>query len=293
MFEIKHLRSLLALRETDSLALASSILHMSQSALSHQFSELEQRLGKGLFIRKTNPIQFTAEGLLLLSLAEQILPMIEQTECLMKGEQPVSHLRVAMECHSCIRWLTPVFTRLKQEYPQIEFDFSGQQLFTPQQALIEGSLDIVLTSDPLPSGNIHYASLFDFEMRALMSQDHPLSHHQRLTPDVFASEVLLTYPVEHSRLDVLRFFLEPAHVHPAKIKNVDNTHMLIQMVAAGWGITVMPDWVCREFESTTMLKSAALGEGLWRKLYAAVRIEGKDKPEYQAVFRAPQQAWLR
>ncbi|EMV8048461.1 LysR family transcriptional regulator, partial [Salmonella enterica] len=52
MIEIKHLKTLQALRNSGSLAAAAAVLHQTQSALSHQFSDLEQRLGFRLFVRK-------------------------------------------------------------------------------------------------------------------------------------------------------------------------------------------------------------------------------------------------
>ena len=45
MLEIRHLKTLHALREADSLVEAAERLHLTQSALSHQFKELEERLG--------------------------------------------------------------------------------------------------------------------------------------------------------------------------------------------------------------------------------------------------------
>ncbi|VTN13066.1 Cyn operon transcriptional activator [Raoultella terrigena] len=62
MIEIKHLKTLLALRNSGSLAGAAAALHQTQSALSHQFSDLEQRLGFRLFVRKSQPLRFTAQG---------------------------------------------------------------------------------------------------------------------------------------------------------------------------------------------------------------------------------------
>ena len=60
MIELKHLRTLQALRHTGSLAAAAQ-LHQTQSALSHQFSDLEQRLGFRLFVRKSQPLRFTPQ----------------------------------------------------------------------------------------------------------------------------------------------------------------------------------------------------------------------------------------
>lgn len=59
MIEIKHLKTLQALRNCGSLAAAAASLHQTQSALSHQFSDLEQRLGFRLFVRKSQPLRFT------------------------------------------------------------------------------------------------------------------------------------------------------------------------------------------------------------------------------------------
>src|SRR5471032_941190 len=78
MIELKHLRTLQALRNTGSLAAAASQLHQTQSALSHQFSDLEQRLGFRLFVRKSQPLRFTPQGEIMLNLAEQVLPQIQQ-----------------------------------------------------------------------------------------------------------------------------------------------------------------------------------------------------------------------
>ncbi len=104
MIEIKHLKTLQALRNSGSLAGAAAALHQTQSALSHQFSDLEQRLGFRLFVRKSQPLRFTPQGEILLQLANQVLPQIARAlqDC---NEPQQTRLRLAIECHSCIQWL--------------------------------------------------------------------------------------------------------------------------------------------------------------------------------------------
>ena len=97
MIEIKHLKTLLALRNSGSLAAAAATLHQTQSALSHQFSDLEQRLGFRLFVRKSQPLRFTPQGEILLQLANQVLPQI--TQALQACHEPQqATLRIAIEC---------------------------------------------------------------------------------------------------------------------------------------------------------------------------------------------------
>ena len=55
MIEIRHLKTLVALRDTGSLVDAAERVHLTQSALSHQLKDLEDRLDCKIFVRKTKP----------------------------------------------------------------------------------------------------------------------------------------------------------------------------------------------------------------------------------------------
>ncbi len=243
MIELKHLRTLQALRNSGSLAGAAAQLHQTQSALSHQFSDLEQRLGFKLFVRKSQPLRFTAQGEILLQLAEQVLPQIQQA--LQACHEPhQTTLRIAIECHSCIQWLTPALDNFRQRFPQVVMDFTSGVTFDPQPALQQGELDLVMTSDILPRSGLHYSPMFDFEVRLVLAPDHPLAGKPHIEPEDLSDETLLIYPVQRQRLDIWRHFLQPAGVNPA-LKNVDNTLLLIQMVSARMGIAALPHWVAR------------------------------------------------
>ena len=78
--ELRHLRTLAALRDTGSLVEAADRVFLTQSALSHQLKELESRIGCSLFVRKTRPVRFTSAGNRLLRLADEVLPRVHGTE---------------------------------------------------------------------------------------------------------------------------------------------------------------------------------------------------------------------
>ncbi|RPE01103.1 HTH-type transcriptional regulator MetR [Candidatus Pantoea deserta] len=287
MIELKHLRTLQALRNTGSLAAAAAQLHQTQSALSHQFSDLEQRLGFRLFVRKSQPLRFTPQGEILLQLAEQVLPQIQQA--LQSCHEPhQATLRIAIECHSCIQWLTPALDNFRQSWPQVVMDFKSGVTFDPQPALQQGELDVVLTSDILPRSGLHYTPMFDFEVRLVMAPDHPLVQVEHISPEDLAEEVLMIYPVQRQRLDIWRYFLQPAGVSPA-LKSVDNTLLLIQMVSARMGIAALPHWVVETFEKQGLVVTRTLGDGLWSRLYAAVRDGEQRQPVLEAFTRFARQ----
>ncbi|WP_139151543.1 LysR family transcriptional regulator, partial [Salmonella enterica] len=62
MTEIKHLKTLQALRHSGSLAAEAAVLQENQPDLSHQFSDLEPRLGLRLFGRKSQALRFHPQG---------------------------------------------------------------------------------------------------------------------------------------------------------------------------------------------------------------------------------------
>ncbi|EGA66397.1 HTH-type transcriptional regulator MetR [Vibrio brasiliensis] len=291
MVELKHLRTLTTLRDTGSLTATATTLHLTQSALSHQIKDLEARIGGQLFLRKTRPVKFTSEGEIFLNLADEILPRIAKAENEIASlkEDVNGRLHMAIECHSCFQWLMPALKEYQVAWPSVTLDFSSGFGFEPLPALLAGELDLVITSDIQPRSEVHYEPLFDFEMRLVTSISHPLAQKQTIEPEDLADQTMLSYPVQKSRLDVVKHFLQPVGIEPAKWKQADNTLMLIQMVSAGLGVAALPNWAISEFSRQGLIASIPLGNGLWRRLFAATRHSDRNKRYLQAFFNTARQ----
>lgn len=291
MIELKHLKTLTTLRDTGSLTATATTLHLTQSALSHQIKDLEARIGGQLFLRKTRPVKFTSEGKILLRLADDLLPRLAKAENELASlkEDVNGRLHMAIECHSCFQWLMPALREYQVTWPSVALDFSSGFGFEPLPALVGGELDLVITSDIAPRSEVHYEPLFDFEMRLVTSTTHPLASKAFIEPEDLSDQTMLSYPVQKSRLDVVKHFLQPAGIEPAKWKQADNTLMLIQMVSAGLGVAALPNWAISEFSRQGLITSIPLGQGLWRRLFAATRHSDKDKHYLQAFFTTARQ----
>ena len=291
MIEIKHLRTMTSLRDTGSLTATATSLHLTQSALSHQIKDLETRIGGQLFLRKTRPVKFTPEGEILLKLADEMLPKLTAAEQKLAGlkEDINGRLHMVIDCHSCFQWLMPALKEYQISWPNVTLDFSSGFGFDPIPALLSGELDLVITSDILPRSEVHYEPLFDFEMRLITAINHPLGDKEHIEPSDLASETLLSYPVQKQRLDVVKHFMQPAGIEPQKWKQADNTLMLVQMVSAGLGVAALPNWAIIEFSRQGLITSIPLGNGLQRRLFAAVRSSESDKRYLQAFFNTARQ----
>ncbi|GLO12467.1 transcriptional regulator MetR [Pseudomonas putida] len=281
MIDLRHLRTLHALRETDSLHEAAERLHLTQSALSHQFRDMEERIGMPLFVRKSRPVRFTSAGLKLLQLADQVLPQIRSTERdlgkLAGGS--AGRLHIAIECHSCYQWLMPSVDEFRSAWPEVELDLASGFSFAPLPALERGDLDLVVTSDPVTLPGISYVPLFGYEALLAIDNHHALRDKPYLEPSDIANQTLITYPIERPRLDIFTRFLDPADVEPAQVRTSELTVMMMQLVASGRGVCCLPNWAVHEYSSRGYVTAKRLGEhGLQARLYAALRSDMLEVP---------------
>lgn len=288
MIELRHLRTLLALRETGSLVEAAERVHLTQSALSHQLKDLESRVNSPLFVRKTKPVEFTRSGLRLLALADQILPEVRKAErdlARLAGTEQ-GRLHMAIECHSCFQWLMPTVDYFRDHWPEVEIDIPSGYHFDPLPALSREQLDLVITADPQPLEGVSYAPLFRYEGLLAVDRQHAFAGRPFIEPQALADETLITYPVEQSRLDIFTQFLTPAHVRPKEIRTAELTIMMMQLVASGRGVCALPNWALTEYLERDYVSAVKLGEnGIWSTLYAATREETLEAPWMQDFLR--------
>ncbi|MFM2485084.1 LysR family transcriptional regulator [Celerinatantimonas yamalensis] len=293
MIELKHLKTLRYLRESETLVDAATRLCLTQSALSHQLKSLEQQIGAQLFIRKSKPLRFTIAGLRLLELADCVLPEFEHAERdltrLVSGQSGRLHL--AIECHSCFNWLMPAIDIYRGLWPDVALDFSSGFSFEPLPELAQGKLDLVVTSDPLPEVGICYQALFAYQPMLAVAPEHPLASKDKIEPEDFATQTLISYPVESQRLDLFNLFLQPAGVQPRAIRQVDMTMMMMQLVASGLGVAVLPNWALHEYVQKGYVVARHLGDGLlWQNLYLAMREEEQNASHLRAFMQIAQQS---
>ncbi|MGA0839619.1 MAG: LysR family transcriptional regulator [Pseudomonadales bacterium] len=279
--ELRHLRTLVALRDTGSLVEAAERVCLTQSALSHQLKELETRLDCALFIRKTRPVRFTSAGQRLLRLADDVLPLIHRAEHdlgRLAGGQ-TGRLIMSIECHSCFEWLLPAIDRYRERWPDVELDIASGFHFAPLPALARGDLDLVITSDPVDDPALAYVPLFSYEAMLALPRNHPAAAKPWVMPADLADQTLITYPVDRARLDIFHRFLDPAGVEPARVRTAELTTMMIQLVASGRGVVCLPNWALHEYLKRDYVVARSLGEeGVWPTLHAAIRADQQSAP---------------
>lgn len=272
ILELRHLRTLQALRDSGSLVRAAQLLNLTQSALSHQVKLLEDRYGAPLFERKSVPPQFSATGLRLLALADAVLPQVEDAERdvarLLTGQG--GQLRIAVECHTCFDWLMPAMDAFRHRWPEVELDIVSGFHADPVGLLHQDRADVAIVSEvDADDAAVQFHPLFGFEIQALLANGHPLVARSHLTAQDFADQTLITYPVPDEMLDLVRQVLEPAGVRPPR-RTTELTVAMLQLVASGRGVAALPVWAVQGYVDRGYVTARRIGpQGLTGRLYAA------------------------
>lgn len=280
--EIRHLKTLLALKTTGSLVAAAAQLKLTQSALSHQLKVLESYLGTAVLVRKTRPMRFTPAGQKLLELADKVLPQVEKTAQQLSRIKTgdIGQLHIAVECHSCFDWLLPALDEYRKVWPEVELDLSTGFDFNPSNSLLRDNADLIVTSDIRTRSEITYIPLFRYQLLLAVSGQHPLAAEKCIYAEDMYDDILITYPVERERLDIFNHFLTPAGVEPSLVRHSQINPMTLQLVASNRGVAALPCWVLSQpVLDQYDIAALSLGEtGIWSTLYAAIRNEDLPLP---------------
>ncbi len=286
--EFRHLRTIKAIHDCGGLARAADQLNITQSALSHQIKGLEDQAGVELFIRRSKPMKLSSAGMKLLRLAERILPEVEAMQEDFAGLRAgkSGRLHIAIECHACFEWLFPVLEGFRKAWPDVDVDIRPGLSFDGLPALMREEVDLVVSSDPEDLSGVDFTPLFDYEPVFVASSQNPLAKKDFIDAEDLKDQMLITYPVDRTRLDVFTELLIPAGVEPRGTRQVELTAVILLLVASNRGVAVLPDWVVREVRYNSDYVTRPLTkDGRTKRLYAATRAEDTTKPFMSHVIR--------
>ncbi|ASF46048.1 LysR family transcriptional regulator [Methylovulum psychrotolerans] len=243
--ELIHLRILLALKRRGTLNAAAEELHLTQSALSHQMKNLEQRLKVVLWRKQGRTLVLTQAGRYLSEVAESVIATVTSAEqhlnLLAVGK--TGQLTIGIDCHACYEWFRTILQPYLQAWPDLAIEVTSRYRFNAFEAIRQYKLDAVLTSDPLFNGGLHYQPLFDFELVLIVAKTHQFAGLGEIEPADLQQETILTYPVARERLDMFRKVLQPAGIEALAHVTVEETDIMLLLAASQRGVCLLPDWL--------------------------------------------------
>src|SRR5262249_22909552 len=173
--EVRDLRLVNAVAEHGTLTRAGVALHVTQSALSHQLADLEDRLGAPIFSRIGRRMVLTPAGERLRESARSILALLARAEDDVRGAAGSREgmIRLSTECYTCYHGLPPVLNEFRRKFPRVETRIVVAETRRPIPALLKGRLDLGIVSSSVFDRRLKLTPLFHDELVAVVAPDHP------------------------------------------------------------------------------------------------------------------------
>lgn len=195
--DIRVLQYFLIIAREKSISRVAEVLHMTQPPLSRQLKELENELGKQLFVRGSRKLTLTKDGLLLRKRAEEIVSLMEKT----KAEVSTSDENISGDIYigngetESMRLILQTIRQIQLQYPDIRFHFSSGDGYDVTDRLDRGLIDFGTLIEPIDIGKYEYLRLPRPDVWGLLLRsDHPLA-----TLDCIRPEDLRDIPLMVSR----------------------------------------------------------------------------------------------
>jgi LysR family transcriptional regulator for metE and metH len=269
--DIRHLKLVSVLATTSNMTRAAQELNVTQSALSHQLRDIEERLGTQLFERRARKMSLTPPGQRLLVTARQVLESLEQVEREVRGQTgPRSVLRLTTECYTCYHWLPELLRGYHERHPDVEVQIVVEATRRPVPALLDDQVDLAIVIGEVRNPRLAYRALFADELVAIMAPGHPLLKRPLLTAEDFRDEHLVVYDADRAELTIFSDVLMPAGIVPRRVSHVQLTEAILEMVKSGLGIGVLARWVALPaLREKTLMARRVTSRGLSRTWGAA------------------------
>ena len=246
--DIKHLNYILMIAKEKNISRAAEKLFMSQSSLSYVVTTLEKELGTPLFLRRKNGIELTEAGEKYVAAAEKVVKIREDLYREIAGIKEKATISVA----ATSQWGTQLFAeaipRFRRRHPEVNFSFTHAELIYVEDDFQKGKIDFAFVS--MGQFDKHTANMYLLrreEMYLAIPKNHPF-RPKKGSDSVSLTELekhfqndsfLVSRPGSANRIVAETIFRQTGF--QPRITEINGLPMTCDMIAAGLGITFLPD----------------------------------------------------
>ena len=246
---LRQFRYFIAVAEGGSVASASRMLDIAQSALTKSLLELESELGNSLFERSSKGMTLTTQGHRFLVSARKVIGSVADAVRLHASDAASGLsgvLSVGVTSLVAGYYLSGLFSRFRRNCPAVEVFVTEDTPRFLEHLLINGELDVaIMVSNALSEPQAMVSeTLTRSPSRVWLPANHALTAHDELT---------LAQCAEHDQIvldadridDLMRGVWARHQLKPHVILRTSSLEAVRSLVGAGAGIAVLPDFLYR------------------------------------------------
>ncbi|MGE5702754.1 MAG: LysR family transcriptional regulator [Clostridia bacterium] len=174
--DFEQLRAFYTVAQTKNFTKAAEILHLVQSTVTMRIKQLEERIGKPLFIRDKRNVEITQAGLSLLPYAERILKLAQEGMSEVAALQPYEDRLSIGSMNSVWTYiLEPILKEYHYRYPNIAVKTKTGHSSDVIQYLMDNIIQIGIVYIPPSLPNFEVIPCYEDEIVLVGSPDHPIT----------------------------------------------------------------------------------------------------------------------
>ncbi|MFD1956638.1 LysR family transcriptional regulator [Paenibacillus thailandensis] len=255
--DVKQLRYFIALAEERQVTSAAQRLHMSQPPLSQQLKLMETELGVPLFHRNGRHLELTAPGKTLYEHALTITRLMDEAkaEVQQSGLGIRGKLSIGVNTLSDAR-LPEALSRFRALYPKVTFKIQQNETNTLIKLIRDKALDLAIVRLPIDLDGFDYVVLGEEPLYFVIGEAGPLTPPE--AAEAVSYETIAGYPLllpSTEGLGLYNLLLEQFHsrgLSPAIIGECSDIGMLAELVASGFGASVLPETSLARYRSESI-----------------------------------------
>ena len=239
---MKQLQYLVALADTQHFGRAAERCNITQSTLSAGIRDLESVLGAAVAERSNRHVLMTRVGEQIAERAKVLLRDAEEVmEVARAGRAPMTgEMRLGVIPTISPFLLPCILPALREKFPELTIYLREDQTARVLVGLEKGELDAVLIALPCETGDLSVEDILEDEFLFACNRTHGFAGAEEVSREALDGEQLLLLEEGHClrghALDVCRMGDRKARAQ----FEASSLHTLVQMVAAGIGVTLVP-----------------------------------------------------
>lgn len=263
---LRHMKIFSAVYRTGSVTKAAQELHLAQPSLSVAIRELESYYGVCLFERIGRRMHPTQSGETLYGYASHIVALFDDMEKQMRNWDSLGVLRVGASITIGTYILPALLHEYQMQTPELRIEATIERASGIEQRLIDNTVDIALLERQPEHAELLVVPFMQDELRPVVPCSSPLAEEAAVTLEQLAEYPFLMREKGSAGREILDacFDMEQISVRPAWESS--STQAIVQGVAKGLGVAVLPDLLVRRDLEQGVVFRAWLLRPIHRKL---------------------------
>ncbi|MCA1699612.1 MAG: LysR family transcriptional regulator [Actinobacteria bacterium] len=249
MPDLRQLRALQAVAESGSFSRAADMLNYTQPAVSKTIAALERDLGAVLVERECRPVRLTDAGMALARHADEVFARLSSARAEIDAITRLDggNLCVGTFGSAASSFVVRSLCEFRRLHPRVRIGLVDGQPEALVRQLRAGKLDLAAVFDYPAAGHdvgdgLELHHLLDQPYDIVLPLMHPLAQHDAVRPADLADDDWLLPDVGagNPMMKLLRRMFEAAGFEPRVAFTVNDCKMVLAMVAAGGGVSIVP-----------------------------------------------------